>query len=126
MTEQKLWELIKKICHQTQEGKITWDATVSKNRFQTAFPKFTVEIGEYETSGQYGEESMDYRLTINDESGKALESISDVDVQTKITPTLPPGRAFATMRDLYNNARRRALGVDAAIDALLSSLEEDS
>jgi hypothetical protein len=122
MTENKLFELAEKLNEQTRTGKITWETTASSNSFQTAFPQYTVRIARYSSDDE--DRAPDYALIINDESGKTLESVTDVSLQAAVKPALPGGKAFLVMQELYNNARRGALGVDAAIESLLKSLGE--
>ena len=66
-----------------------------------------------------GNESLDYIVSIFDESGTVIESASDVELQ-KVAPGT--AKVFGMMEDLYATARRNALGVDSALDALIGEL----
>ncbi len=119
--EQKLWQLVKRLLEKTIEGSISWEATPRGNNYQTAFPKFSVRIGEIRPSGQ---EAPDYVITVYDEDGLEIERASDVELRNSVEELKISGDAFRTMSDLYSRARRAALGVDEALDHLLSSLDE--
>jgi hypothetical protein len=62
-------------------------------------------------------------LEIDDAGGQAIETSTDRNLAEKLVEKLPAHLSVvATMRELYNEARRKALGVDAALDKLLSEL----
>jgi len=82
--------------------------------FQTALPSYVLRLAT--AQGRGGE---DYIVSIVDAFGTVLESASDVDVKK----AFPAVQAYALMKELYEMARRSALGVDAALDSLLAELE---
>jgi hypothetical protein len=62
-------------------------------------------------------------LEMLDGNGNVSERVDDVDIQNAV----PREREVSkTMHDLYRAARRHALGVDSALDSLLSELEKAS
>jgi len=124
--EEKMWNLISKLDEMTGKEKLDWKTTQGKRSFQVDFEKFTVRISE-EDRPQEGEDYdqivQDYVISVFDGTGTLVERASDVTIQTSLK-TLAPGKAFQTMRKLYDRARRFALGVDEALDSLLTSLKE--
>jgi hypothetical protein len=122
MTGAKLFDFIKKLSDQTDESKITWESTAAINSFQTAFPLYTVNVSEYTSSS--GNDEVDYALTIKDQNGKILEHILDGDLQIAVD-NAPRGAAYNLLRRLYHAARRRALGVEAALDSMLTFLGDN-
>ena len=118
MTEQKVYDLVKRLLVRTKRGELAWERTTSNEEFLTSFPNYSVKVGlEW---NQYHEVS-NVVLEIYDAGGRAIETSIDGQLAAK----LPPQESVvATMRELYNEARRKALGVDDALDKLLSELSE--
>ena len=98
-------ELIQK----TNNGSLRWEATAAEGVYQVSFPRFTVQISE---------RGNDFVLTILNSEGTLLEEAADPEFQGKIE------NPFSRMQQLYVNARRQALGVDAALDELLNELSK--
>ena len=117
-TDEKLLALAERLLKKTQNGSLIWEKTAATNAFQTAFPTSTIKIAEYSPAHQ--DEGCDYGLSIYNEAGKQIESTTDRAVAKKTD-----GKAFSVFPDLYTEARRRALGVDEAIDDLLGQLEDE-
>ena len=120
--EQKLWKLIKRLHEKTKDASLTWEPLPSKNTFLAVFPSYAVSIAE--VPGE--EDAPDYAITLLNEAGKPLERVTDVQLRETVSEEgQPETSAFRIMEELYNMARRSALGVDQALDKLLSSLDED-
>jgi len=118
--EEKLWQLVQRLTDKTAEGSVSWEPTSNKSTFQTSFPKFSARVAEVAKP----ESESDYDIRVYDEAGRLLERATDVEMAKAVTD-LAGAKSFTMMRDLYTMARRQALGVDAALDELLSSLDED-
>jgi hypothetical protein len=116
--EERLWQLVRRLKDKTADGSVSWEPTPNKTTFQAAFPKFSVRIAEYA-----GENENDYEIRVYDEGGRLLERANDIEIARAIE-ALQGSEPFKTMKDLYTMARRQALGVEAALDELLSSLDE--
>jgi hypothetical protein len=63
------------------------------------------------------EEGPEYGLLICNEDGKEIENATD-----RMLLNISHGRSLAVFSALYREARRRALGVDEAVDDLLGQL----
>lgn len=113
--EEKMLNLVLKLHAKTKEGQIKWERTASSNIFQYAFPSYVVRI----SVKQGDADAPDYYITVKDSDGTTIESASDV----SIGRAFPNAKVFATMEELFTLARREALGVDQALDSLLSELE---
>lgn len=111
-------QFISKLHDRTQEGRLTW-TEASSNRFQTNLAGFDVEVAEYPNPDD--PEAIDYWVFINNRDGTRIESIVDTD----FADIHHEFNGFHAMRDTYQRARRLALGVDRAIDAILAALESD-
>jgi hypothetical protein len=119
--EEKLWQLVQRLAEKTAQGAVVWEATAAQNTFQTSFPQYSVRIIELD---QPDYRYPAYMLEMLDGNGNVIERVNDVDILQAV-PNLG-GEVLKTMQDLYRTARRRALGVETALDSLLSELEKAS
>ena len=114
----KLWEFIQKLAAKSDTGNVSWERTAEDGIYQVSFPNFTVR-----TFYRGGGGDPDYIVQILNEDGSIVEETSDAQL-TQMADTSIVG-AFSLMRKLYEAARRKAMGVDNALDALLEALDED-
>ena len=109
MATDKLAQLVLKIHQNSQQGRIDWQATTRSNAFESAFPRYSVRIF---TRGE------GVILAILNEVGETVEEVADTDLEG-----LPGAESWwRVMSEIHEMARRRALGADEAIDALLKEL----
>ena len=122
MTENKLVTLVSKIERKTISDSLTWEATADQHEFQTTLANFVVRIGE-----QFDPDDVnnpDYVIKIIDRDGNTLESATNADlVNIDHGGTLGDRHPYEVMKSIFTKARRQALGVDKAIDNILSELE---
>jgi hypothetical protein len=111
----KFQVLLERLIDRTDQGKVSWEITAEKGTYQASFPNYAVRIftRPSETWGQ-----IDYVLTLHDEGGEMVDQIADVELRDSGFDD-----AYKRMEHLYNQARRKAMGVDKAIDDLLSELD---
>jgi len=107
-------ELIKRLLASSAKGKVDWEPTVNEGVYQAAFADFSVQVRV-----RTGQLSDDYGLQIYDREGRLMEDVWDTDLDSSSAGSANLER----MRALYTVARRRALGVDEALDKILSELE---
>jgi len=114
MSDSKIVRLIQGVVRQTDAGKIKWEVTETEETFQASFPNYSIRLS-------YSESNMgkDYWLTIINDEGLVIESVSDVQIKSELEGS------YRIMESLYVNARRVALGVDKALDELLNIFDED-
>jgi hypothetical protein len=113
----KLWQFVEKLAEKTINGGLQWERTPDDGMYQASFPKYTVRLFL-----RHRNEEPDYIVAILDEEGQIIEEASDV----QITNSNNLGRQpFELMAEMYKAARRRAMGVDSALDELISSLDPD-
>ncbi|MCF5044146.1 hypothetical protein GIW79_27235 [Pseudomonas sp. PA-7-1E] len=112
MSNSKIVRLIQGIVRQTNAGKIDWEVTETEDVFQASFPNYSIRLS-------YDESNLgtDYWLTIMNGEGVVIESVSDVQIKTELEGS------YKIMEGLYSDARRVALGVDKALDDLLSMFD---
>jgi hypothetical protein len=116
--QEQVAKLVERLTSLSAEGKVQWEETADEDTFQAAISKFVVTVGK---AGS--DVDSDYHLRILDQAGKVIE-------QATVSKCVPDdyGRRYvntewASLHDLHENARRRALHVDEALSDLLSSLE---
>ena len=123
MTEEKLVQLADKIEERSAAGTMRWEQTASNNEFQTTLSSFVIRI-----VCSPGENGIDYAIRLTDSNGEELESITDVEL-SKLTRKISRGvnskGGFEVMESIFKNAKRQALGVDKALDDILSELDDE-
>lgn len=113
---QKQKELIHKLIAKSGLDEIEWEKTAFPSTFRASFPTYSVSIAldEILATG-----SSEYVCYIHDASGKLIDRFSHADLAAlnRLGET-----SFELMQDLYELARRRALGTDQALDDLLGQI----
>jgi hypothetical protein len=107
---------------QTKAGGIEWEKTDEDGTYETDFAGFGVQIAEID---EEGEETI-YVLRIFDQEGVLLDEFSDEDLTEILNLKNPtePSEMFELMQDIHRAARRSAMGVERAIDTILSALAD--
>ena len=107
----KLDEFIQQINYHTKNEAIKWHQTQQSDIFQAFFPNHSVQITYekliYPTKTKY-------YLSIYNEEGELIEDISEDDTSIDNTNLL--------LAEVYQTARRQAMGLDQAINDILSDL----
>jgi hypothetical protein len=107
---------VEKLAQKTEEGKVSWERTADEGMFQAAFPNYTVQV----FSRVNRDETVDYVVQIRDEDGVVIEEATE--------EVLKVGKydrdTLELLAKMFRNARRKALGVDKAVDSILSVLTE--
>lgn len=111
MSNQKFASIVSKLVEKTDAGELNWQATEIDGTFQVSFPRSSVRI-----FSQEGEIGPDIHIQVISGDGSILDDITDIDLVKHL-----PG-AFTVMSYLLQNAKRNAMGVDAALDALWEDL----
>lgn len=100
-----------KLVARTQKGEVNWKPTTKENTFLVNFKEFSLSI----TRGQYADaDSMEYvQFQIRNNVGKTIDDFY-ID-QTYY--------GWSETNELFNNARRKALNIDRAVDIISKELE---
>lgn len=123
MSYPKLWRVVETIKKKTDNGTLKWSQTEASGVFQVAFPSYAVRISKKENSSSsfgtivLGKEFHVFSV-FNDE-GDLVESASTYEL-IKINNTAP-----TVMSELYETARRQAMGVEDALDSILDDLDDE-
>lgn len=115
MSYQKIADLIEKLYQKTGEGQINWETTSTEGVYQAILKSYSVRILK-----QILEERTVIVLQIYNEEGDLIEEVNDEDVGR-----VSKWGAFATMLELYESARRTAMGTEKAVDEILEELNKD-
>ena len=107
---------VQRLIDRTDQGKVSWEITADKGSYQASFPSYAVRLFAREND-RYADQEVDYVLTIHDESGEMVDEITDTALRESGFD-----EAYKKMGHLYNEARRKAMGVDKVIEDLLSEL----
>ena len=106
MAYEKMIRLINRLYQKTYDDEIAWETTSDEDAFQRSFPKYSVMIlRRGPSAGQF--------FQLYDEDGRLIEEISHQDAV---------GQGI-DVTDFFDMVRRKALGVDKALDELLEELD---
>lgn len=116
MAYQKLASLTKKLSEKTKKGEVDWEETAEKGVYQASFSDYSLHLSKI------GEGvNIKLLITIYDEEGQVMEQFDDEDID----PFFLDENIFAVMKEMYEFARRRAMGTEQAINKILRILEDD-
>lgn len=114
MAHEKVGAILNMLSVRTQSGKIDWQQTAQEGVYQVSLPKYTVQI--YTRPSEHPD-AYDYVLAIRNDVGAVIEEVADVEFDDAAA-------TYQLMRKMYDAARSKALGVDAALDEILLELRE--
>jgi hypothetical protein len=121
MTEEKLIQLVEKIESQTRAGNLNWEGTATDNEFQATLGNFVLRVARHVSS----DGSADFIINFVDKGGSDLESLSDIQLAKIARKAGGYGvNAYDLMESIFKNAKRTALGVEKALDDILSELDD--
>lgn len=111
MNDPKARQLFEQVLQKTNAGRITWAPTANLSEFQTVLPgEFALLISKSFEPDSYGNPDEQIAMTLRGEDGELLRVTSGNTI------------SWSEFSELYELARRRALGVDAKVDKLLGDL----
>jgi hypothetical protein len=111
MAYEKIIKLVQTLIQKTNENEIDWETTETSDVFQVGFPKYSIRISS-EDMDSFGNPHAG--ISIYNNEGTLIEHAFDSDF-------FPPLQADS-LRKLHDAARRKAMGVDSALDNILNSL----
>jgi len=114
MSYPKIARLVETLLLQTEAGTLQWAQTERSEIFQASFPRYSIRV--YPDNNRSALQP-DYFLQILNEVGEIVEEVSDPDLRDVME------LAFTKMQNLYEGARRSAMGVESALDEILDFLD---
>lgn len=118
MISPNMIQLIERLYDRTNAEGLPWQETESDGVYQITFPTFSVSISKRRSIDPEAE--IDYWVTIYNSDGKIIEDVSDLDVREQFQDR--DKSSFRYMGELYEMARRTAMGVEGAITQILAQL----
>lgn len=124
MSYQKLADLALKLGEKTKEGLVAWEDTAERGTYQTEINRNSVQIAAVEPDNYFGGgNDADYEISIFDTIGNKVESFRSEDINTFLPGNI---HAHTLLEEMYQTARRRALGTEQVLDSILDALDDDS
>jgi hypothetical protein len=112
---EKQRRLVETLVERTMNGLIAWKETAENGTYQVSFASNSVQIKKD------GPDDEDIIIDLINDEGVAVDSFSDRDIEAS-----EPGKYFRMMKDLYQRARRIALGSERILDNILGELTQSS
>ena len=112
---EKLIQMINNLISRTEDGKIEWDSTSTKDQYVTSLSRYSIAVDLFEKTTNSDDF---YKVSIINELGKIIESATSSDL------AIESAESSGKLQLLYNLARRRAMGVDFALDKILAELDD--
>jgi hypothetical protein len=122
MAYEKMQKVVQMLSAKTAEGQVAWEQTDEEGVFQVAFPNYAARVLRRVT-GQFSDSDEYYVLRIYNQNGSLIEEVVDQDLKDSF---LTPPDAYKIMKALYDGARRKAMGIEQALDQILATLETDT
>lgn len=118
------YQLISKLNERTAASRVQWEVTPQPGVFQASFPNYVLNILSRPAEGSSDE--YDYGIRIVNEEGYTVDEVWDPDFKYEAHElTASVTAPYPLLKELYQRARRQALGVDKAFDQLLGQLDDD-
>jgi len=119
MSKQKVATIVQRLHGATISGKVDWELTEKEGVYQASYPDFSIRISTQPAIEPEPEVFIDYVLSIYNNKGTLLESVTDVELQGEVTTP------FKTLGEIYESARGYALGLEQTLDSIINSLPEE-
>lgn len=120
------YDTVRALHLRTKNGKVDWQPSDNDKAFQADFEGFRLVIQEVPDSDY--PDKPDYHLNIVNNLGQTIETISNVTLRSlSEEPGRPPRlpNPYNLLSETFEMARRKAFGVDAALEAILRQLKEE-
>lgn len=118
MISPNMIQLIERLYDRTNAEGLPWQETETDGVYQITFPTFSVSISKRRSV--VPESDTDYWVSIYNSSGKLIDEVSDLEFPDDYVQN---GKsAYWYMEELYEMARRTALGVEGVISQILAQL----
>jgi hypothetical protein len=114
---EKYQKLVERLVHKTDAHELDWKEkeTAEPDSFQVSFANYSIILSELYPRGG---DTPDYIVSILNSEGTLIEPFSDV-----FMLNATGGDYYSILSGLYRDARRKALGVDNALDEILNELD---
>lgn len=117
MTTEKYLLLLQKLERKTSRGEADWQPTVSETAFLISFSNYSLVI---ERLWMGNDEEV--RLQLRDQAGNVVDTVTEAELAA--ASNLEGREFYQWLNGVYDSARRRALGIEAALDSVLDDLND--
>jgi hypothetical protein len=117
MLPEKYGQIVDRLVARTSRREIEWRETAHPEQFQVSFPNYSLTLQQRTRR----DGSVDYIISIINASGTTVDTFTDEQVDATVG-----GKYFQAMGELFEQARRQALGADEALDQVLKELGSTS
>ena len=117
MTNEKYLRLIERLVAKTNEGTANWEVTARDGMYALPGSKYSVAITKEWTSS----DEWDVLIHLLDSVGDIVDTVRDTEL-VHDSP-MPNAKFFQTLNELYDRARRKASGIEQALDSVLDELD---
>jgi hypothetical protein len=110
---EKYRELIDRLSNKTEADELKWRETANPNMFQVSFPNYSITISKEKDPL----EIFEYIIIVGivNSEGKGVDLFTQHDIGSNYAGQLS---------NLYQKARRQALGAEKALDEILNALKD--
>jgi hypothetical protein len=115
---EKQAQLTRLLLRKSRKGEIDWRPTIHDNTFQVAFKDNTVRIVQRD-------EDPAYAIYVANSEGTVVDHFSYEELTEAGAALAFDETWFTILRDLYDLARRTALGSEKIISDILSELDDE-
>lgn len=120
-TPDRLWEILAGLVEKTEAGSQTWvQAEDDETAFRTRIGSYSLEIESADGDG-----AAPYNLSVLDENGDTVEVAESQTVSGTGAAVNTARQRNRQLRELYDLARRKALGIDIKLDEIARGLGLD-
>ena len=118
MAGDRYQKIVDLLIARTSGHDLDWKETADSDVFQVSLSNYSIILSEeprYTASGMFNHVLRSVRkFSVRNPDGTEIDSFTDDDLPQDYSPRTS---------ELFRNARRQALGVDRALDEILSELE---
>lgn len=107
--------LVQTLFNQTLRGTLAWERTLLEDVYQATFSNGAVRVSS---------DVISYSVSLLNKEGKIVDTIDDTELSQARIPLILKGYTWYTMmKELYEMARRNALGADQVLTGILGELK---
>ena len=123
MALEKQRRMVDLLLTRSKAGQIDWKTTIDDQTFQVSFRDNTVQIVQLPRQ----DTEFDYRITLINDSGAVIDAFTDLELfnDQKNLPEVQRRSYYKMMGELFEIARRTALGSEKVLNSILKELGDD-
>ena len=115
--QDRLATLVGLLDEKTRDSLVFWEETTEEGTYTADFGAYSLRV--YKRLNPVDDKAQeDVCIGICDRSGKLLDEFTDLEIEASL------GDAYERMTRIYQMARRRALGVDHAVENIIAQLKD--